>query len=81
MEGEFGICRGVGWCGWVLGGLKWPSGGFSHNRTSKGSLQENLQEATRDLQEVYKRCTGGLQEDAKSSFEGFEGVGVGGKDS
>ena len=27
----------------------------------------------------YRGSTGGLQEDAESSFEGFEGVRVGGK--
>jgi len=57
VEGEFGICRGIGWCGWVLGGLRWPSGGFSCNQTSKRSLQENLQEASEDLQAVYKRMS------------------------
>jgi len=62
MEGEFGICRGVGRCGWVLGGLRQPSRGFSCNWTSKRSLQENLQEATRDLQEVYERSTRGCRE-------------------
>lgn len=55
MEGEFGACRGVGRCGWILGGPKWPSRGFSYNRTSKRYLQENLLEAVGDLQEVYKR--------------------------
>jgi len=34
---------------------QWPSIGFSRNQTSKRSLQENLQEAARDLQEVYRR--------------------------
>ena len=33
----------------------WPSGGFSHTRPSKESLQENLQEDIGDLQEVYRR--------------------------
>ena len=55
LKGDFGLCGDVGWCGWVLGGLGWPSGGFSHTRPSKESLQENLQEDTGDLQEVYRR--------------------------
>ena len=72
MEGNFGICRGVGWGGWVLGGLRWPSGGFSHTRPSKESLQENLKEENRE-------STRGLQEEAERSFHYFEGVRVGGK--
>jgi len=55
MEDDFGVYRGVGRCGWVLGGPRWPSGGFSYNHTSKRHLQENLQEAAGDLQEVYRR--------------------------
>lgn len=62
MDGGFGIHEDVGWCGWVLGGLKWPSEGFSCNQSSKGSLQENLQADAGDLQEVYRRSTGGCQE-------------------
>ena len=68
LKGDFGLFGDVGWCGWVLGGLEWPFGGFSHAQTSKEILQENLQE---DI--------GDLQEDVESSFEGFEGVRVGGK--
>ena len=55
MEGEFGVCRGVVRCGWVLGGPRWSSRCFSSNLTSKRHLQENLQDAAGDLQEVYKR--------------------------
>ena len=55
LKGDFGVLGDVGWCRWVLGGLGWPSGGFSHTRPSKESLQENLQEDTGDLWEVYKR--------------------------
>jgi len=50
----------------------WPSRGFSHTQPSKESIQENLQEEK-------QRSTGGLQEEAESSFHCFEGVRVGGK--
>jgi len=33
------------------------------------------------MQGIYKRSIGGLQEDAESSFGGFEGGKVGGKGS
>ena len=55
MEGDFGVSRGVGRCGSILGGPRWSFGGLSSNRTSKRRLQENLQEAAGDLQEVYMR--------------------------
>ena len=67
-EGGFGAWEDVGWCGWVQGGLRWPSGEFSHTRTSKESLQEKLQEDTRKLQEKNRETTGGLQEEAKRNF-------------
>jgi len=55
LKGGFGAYEDVRWCGWVLGGLRWPSGGFSHTRPSKESLQEKLQEDTGKLQEAYRR--------------------------
>jgi len=73
VEGDFGIFRGVGWFGWVLGGLRWLSRGFSHNRTSMKPTGKSIG--------GYRGSTGGLQEDAKSSFGGFEGRKVGGKGS
>ena len=79
LEGSFGAWEDVRWCGWVLGGIRWPSGGFSHTRPSKESLQENLQEGTGNLQEEKQRSTGGLQEEDESSFHHFEGARVGGK--
>ena len=75
LEDGFGAWEDVGWCGWVLGCLRWPFGGFSHTRTSKESLQED----TGNLQEENRETTRGLQEDAKSSFHCFEGVTVGEK--
>ena len=51
MEGDFGVCRGVGRFGWALGGPRWPSRGFSYNQTSKRHLQESLQVVAGDLQE------------------------------
>ena len=62
MEGEFGVFRGVGRCGGVLGGLWQPSKGFPYNRTSKSHVHEILQEAAGDL-----------QKDAESYFRGFKG--------
>ena len=79
LEGGFGAWEDVGWCGWVLGGLRWPSGGFSHTRPSNERLHEKLQEDTRKLQEENRETTGGLQEEAESNFRCFEGVRVGGK--
>ena len=79
LEGKFWTYGDVGWCGWVLGGLKWPFGGFSHTRPSKESLQENLQEDIGNLQEEKQHSTGGLQEEAERSFHCFEGVRVGEK--
>lgn len=58
MEGHFGVCRGVGRCGWVLGGPKWPSGGFSCNQTSKKT-------PTGKSIGSYRGSAGGLQEDAE----------------
>ena len=74
LEGGFGTLEDVGWCGWVLGGLRWPFGGFSHTRPSIEGLQENLQEDTRNLQEEKQHSTRGLQEEVESSFHCFEGV-------
>ena len=79
MEGEFGVCRGVGRCVWVLGGPRWPSRGFSDTRTSKKIVQEKLQEDTAKLQEENRETTGGLQQEAERNFRYFEGVRVGGK--
>ena len=42
LEGGFGDWNDVGWCGWVLGGLRWPSVGFSNTQPSEESLQEKL---------------------------------------
>lgn len=53
LEGGFRAWDDVGWCGWVLGGLRWHSRGFSHTWPSKESLQEKLQEENRET-------TGGL---------------------
>ena len=77
MEGGFGTWEDVGWCGWILGGLRWPSGGFSQTRPSKEILQENQQEDTWNLQVEKQHSTEGLQEEAESSSHCFEGVGVG----
>ena len=77
LEGGFGAWEDVGWCGWVLGGRRWPSGGFSHTWTSKESLYEKLQEDTRKLKEENRETTGGLQEEAKRNFHYFKGVRVG----
>ena len=74
MEGEFGVFRGVGRCGGVLGGPRWPSRGFPCNRTSKSHVQEILQEAVGDLQED-------VQEEAESCFRGFKGRKMVGKGS
>jgi len=79
LEGSFGAWEDVGWSIWVLGGLRWPSRGFSHTQPSKESLHEKLQEDTGKLQEENKETTRGLQEEAKSNFCCFEGVRVGGK--
>ncbi len=79
LEGAFGAWEDVGWCGWVLGGLRWTYRGFSHTRPSKESLQEKLQEHTGKLQEKNKETTRVLQEEAESNFLCFEGVRVGGK--
>jgi len=73
MESDFGVCRGVGRCGWVLGGPRWPSGGFSCNWTSKTPTGKSTGGCRGSI--------GGLQEDAKSSFGGFEGGKAGGKGS
>ena len=77
LESSFGSWEDVGWYGWVLGGLRWPSGFLSHTRPSKESLQEKLQEDTGKLQEENKETTGGLQEEVESNFHYFEGVRVG----
>ena len=79
LEGSFGDCEDVGSCGLVLGGPRWPSGGFSHTQPSKEGLQEKLQEDTGKLQEENREITGGLQEEAERNFRCFEGVRVGGK--
>ena len=79
MEGGFGTWGDVGWCGWVLGGLRWPSRGFSQTWPSKESLQENLREDIGNLQEEKQHSTEGLEEEAESSFHCFEGVRVGWK--
>jgi len=71
LEGGFGASKNVGWCGWLLVGLRWPSGGFSRTQPSKESLQEKLQEDTRKLQEENRETTGGLQEEAKRNFRCF----------
>ena len=42
LEGGFGAWEDVEWCGWVLGGLRWPSKGFSNTRLSKEILQEKI---------------------------------------
>ena len=62
MEGEFEVFKGVGRCGWVLGGPRWPFRGFLCNWTSKRHLQENLQEAAEGLQEVYRRMSSAVLE-------------------
>jgi len=72
LESRFGAWGDVGWCVWVLGGLRWPSGGFSHTWASKQSLQEKLHEENRET-------TRGLQGEAERKFHCFEGVRVGGK--
>jgi len=79
LEGGFGAWEDVGWCGWVLGGLRWPPGGFSHTQPSKESLHEKIEEDTGKLQEEKKETIGGLQEEAGRNFHCFEGVRVGGK--
>ena len=79
LEGGFGVYEDVGWCGWVLGGLRWPFRGFSHTQPSKGILQEKLHEDIGKLQEENMETTGGLQEEAESNFHYFDGVIVGGK--
>jgi len=59
------------------------SGGLSEDfptlNLPKESIQENLQEDTRNLHEEKQHSIRGLQEDAQSSFGYFEGVRVGGK--
>jgi len=79
LEGGFGDWEDVGWFGWVLGGLKWPSGGFFHTRHSKESLQEKLHEDTGKQQDENRETTRGLQDEAERNFRHFEGVRVGGK--
>ena len=79
LKGGVGAWEDGIWCGWVLGGLRWPSRGFSHTQPSKESLPKKLQEDTGTLQEENKETTGGLQEEAESNFCCFEGVRVGGK--
>ena len=68
LKGGLGAWEDVGWCGWVLGGLRWPSGGFSYTQPSKESLQEKLQKDTGKLQEENRETTGGLQVEAKRNF-------------
>ena len=79
LKGGFGAWEDLIWCVWVLGGLRWPSGGFSQTRPSKESLQEKLQEDIGKLQEENMETTGGLQEEAERNFHCFEGVRVGRK--
>ena len=79
LEGGFGAWEDVGWCGWVLEGLRWPSRGFSYTIPLKESLQENLHKDIGNLHEEKQCFTGGLQEEDDSSFCCFEGVRVGGK--
>jgi len=67
LEGGFGAWEDIGWCGWVLGGLRWPSRGFFHTPPSK----ESLQEVTGKLHEENRETTGGLQEEAESNFRYF----------
>ena len=58
MEGDFGIFRGVGYCGWVLGGLKWPSGGFPTSNFKNKPIRKSTggcRGSTGGLQKVYKR--------------------------
>jgi len=38
LEGGFGPWKDGIWCEWVLGGLRWPSRGFSHTWPSKEGL-------------------------------------------
>jgi len=79
LKGGFGAWEDGRWCGWVLGGPRWPSGGFSHTWPSKESLHEKLQEDTGKLQEENRETTGGLQEEAERNFCYFEGMRVGQK--
>jgi len=79
LEGGFRAGEDAGWCGWVLEGLRWPSGGFSHTQPSKEILHKKLQEDTRKLREENRETTCGLQEEAESNFRCFEGVRVDGK--
>ena len=60
LKGGFGAWEDIGWFGWVLEGLRWPSGRFSHTWPSKESLHEKLQEDTRKLQEENRETTRGL---------------------
>lgn len=79
LEGGFGRWENVRWCGGVLGGIRLPSGGFSHTHPSKEILQEKLQEDTAKPHQENRETTGGLQEEADSSFRYFESVRVGEK--
>jgi len=79
VKGGFGAWKGGRWYGWVIGGLRGPSRGFSHTQPSKESLQEKLQEDTGKLHEENREIKRGLQEEAKRNFLYFEGVRVGGK--
>jgi len=58
LEGGFGAWEDVGWCGWVLGGLRWPLEAFSTLGLQKKSYKKNH----RRTQENYKRKIGKLQE-------------------
>ena len=44
-----------------------------------GLQREAHRKIYRRIQGIYRRYAGGLQEDAKSSFEGFKCLRVGGK--
>jgi len=68
LKGTFRAWEDRRWCGWVLGGLRWPSRGFSHTQPSKESLQEKLQEDTGKLQEENRETREGLQEEAERTF-------------
>jgi len=61
LKGGFGAWEDVGWCGWVLGGLRWPSRGFFKTRPT-GKTTGGRRETTGGKQGNYRRPTRGGKE-------------------